>query len=91
MEGRSAESCTFCALVVFRYCLFWTKKPKERPLSDIVGVNVDRSVDRASGGELCCVALIMRDGSAWSLPYTTNEDAGDTAAALRDFLGISQA
>jgi hypothetical protein len=79
------------ALSMTRKALFWTKKPKERPLSDIVGVNVDRSVDRASGVELCCVALIVRDGSAWSLPYTTNEDAANTAAAMRDFLGISQA
>jgi hypothetical protein len=71
-----------------RKLLLWSKKPSERPLSDIVGVNVDRNVDRASGVELCCVVLIMRDGSAWSLPYTDNEDATDTAAAIGDFLGL---
>src|SRR5262245_41892484 len=69
-----------------RKVLLWTKKPRQRSLSDIVGVNVDRNVDRASGVELSCVALVMRDGGAWSLPYTGNEDATDTAAAIRDFL-----
>lgn len=78
-------------LSMIRKILIWAKKPRERPLSDLVGVNVDRNVDRASGVELCCVALVMRDGSAWVLPYTASEDAADTAGAIRDFLDISQA
>src|SRR5262245_687035 len=77
-------------LSMVRKILFWGKKPRQRPLSDIVSVNVDRNVDRASGVELCCVAIVMRDGSAWALPYTASEDATDTAGAIRDFLGISQ-
>ena len=69
--------------------LFWAKKPRERPLADIVGVNVDAGVDRASGVELCNPMLVMRDGSAWALPHTDRKDATETAAAIRDFLGIA--
>ena len=69
--------------------LFWARKPRERPLADIVGVNVDAGVDRASGVELCNPMLVMRDGSAWALPHTDRKDATETAAAIRDFLGIA--
>ena len=69
--------------------LFWAQKPRERPLADIVGVNVDAGIDRASGVELCNPMLVMRDGSAWALPHTNRKDATETAAAIRDFLGIA--
>ncbi len=69
--------------------LFWAKKPRERPLADIVGVNVDAGIDRASGVELCNPMLVMRDGSAWALPHTDRKDATETAAAVRSFLGIA--
>ena len=69
--------------------LFWARKPNERPLTDIVAVNVDANVDRASGVELCSPMLVMRDGSAWALPYTDRTDATETASVVRSFLGIA--
>lgn len=56
--------------VMERKALLWSRKPIERPLADIVAVNIDANVDRASGVELCNPMLIMRDGSAWALPRT---------------------
>ena len=64
--------------------LFWAKKPRERPLADIVGVNVDAGIDRASGVELCNPMLVMRDGSAWALPHTDRKDATDNATNGRE-------
>lgn len=71
--------------------LFWARKPRERLLADIVAVNVDANIDRASGVELCSVMLVMGDGSAWALPHTDRKDATAAADAIRDFLGIPQA
>jgi hypothetical protein len=69
--------------------LFWARKPRERLLADIVGVNVDAGIDRASGVELCNPMLVMRDGSAWALPHTDRKDATETASEIRNFLGIA--
>ena len=74
-----------------RKLLFWARKPIERPLNDIVSVNVDANVDRASGVELCAPMLVMRDGSAWALPYTDRTDATKTASVVGSFLGIAVA
>lgn len=71
-----------------RKLLFWARKPIERSLTDIVSVNVDTNIDRASGVELCSPMLVMRDGSAWALPHTDRADATETASVLRSFLGI---
>jgi hypothetical protein len=75
--------------VMGRKMLLWSRKPIERPIADIVAVNVDASVDRASGVELCCAMLVMRDGSAWALPYTDRKDATETAGVIRSFLSIA--
>ncbi len=74
-----------------RKVLFWSRAPMSRPLADIVSVHVDANVDRASGAELCSPMMVMRDGSAWALPHTDKKDATETAAAIRDFLGIATA
>jgi hypothetical protein len=72
-----------------RKLLFWARKPIERPLDDIVSVNVGANVDRASGVELCAPTLVMRDGSAWRLPHTDRTGATETASVVRSFLGIA--
>lgn len=77
--------------VMVRKFLFWTKRPMERPLSDLSDVSVDANVDRASGVELCRTMLVMQDGSAWALPPMDRKDATESAAAIRDFLGIAEA
>jgi hypothetical protein len=69
--------------------LFWARKPTERPLSDVVGVNVDANVDRTSGIELCATVLVMRDGSGWAMPYTDRKEATEIATAMRSFLNIA--
>jgi hypothetical protein len=74
-----------------RKFMFWARKPMQRPLGDVAGVNVDTNVDRASGVELCSTMLVMRDGSAWALPLTDKKDATEMAGAVRDFLGVAQA
>jgi hypothetical protein len=71
-----------------RKFLFWARKPMERQLSDVTQVNIDANLDRASGVELCSTMLVMRDGSAWALPPTDRKDATETAAAMREFLGV---
>jgi hypothetical protein len=76
--------------VMVRKFLFWSRRPMERPLSDLSEVSVDANVDRASGVELCRTMLVMRDGSAWALPLTDRRDATESAAAIRDFLGIAE-
>jgi hypothetical protein len=72
-----------------RKLLFWARAPIERPLTDIVSVNVNADVDRASGVELCSPMLVMRDGSAWALPHTDRADATETVSSIRSFLGIT--
>jgi hypothetical protein len=74
-----------------RKFMFWARKPMQRRLGDVAGVNVDTNVDRASGVELCSTMLVMRDGSAWALPLTDRKDAAEMAGAVRDFLGVPQA
>ena len=71
-----------------RKLLFWSRKPIERPLSDVARVTLDANVDRASGVELCSTMLVMRDGGAWGFAPTGRKDATEAAAAVRDFLGI---
>ena len=71
-----------------RKLLFWAKKPLERALSDIASIDMEGSVDRASGVELCRPMLVMHDGSAWALPHTGQSDAAETASVLNDFLGL---
>ena len=70
--------------------MWWTRKPVERPLSDVVRVTVDANVNRASGVGLCSTMLVMVDGSAWALPPTDRKDATEAAAAVRDFLGLTK-
>lgn len=72
-----------------RKLLFWARKPIERPLADIASISVDANIDRASGVELCSPMLVMRDGSAWAIRHTDRADATETAAVLRNFLGIA--
>lgn len=72
-----------------RKLLFWAKVPMERPLTDIVSVNVNADVDRASGVELCSPMLVMRDSSAWALPHADRTEATETVSAIRSFLGIT--
>ena len=72
-----------------RKVLLWARKPIERPLADIVSVNVDANVDRASGVELCSPMLVMRDGSAWALPHADRKEATASAESIRGFLGVT--
>jgi hypothetical protein len=72
-----------------RKLLFWARRPIEHPLSDVIQVNVDANVDRASGVELCSTMLVMPDGSAWALPPTDRKDATEAAAAIREFLDVT--
>ena len=74
-----------------RKLLFWARKPLERALSDFVQVTIDANVDRGSGVELCSTMLVMRGGSAWALPPTARKDASESAAAIREFLGLTGA
>ena len=51
-----------------RKMIFWQRKPIEKPLSEVVSVSVDTSVDRASGVEICHTMVIFQAGDAWALP-----------------------
>jgi hypothetical protein len=68
----------------------WTLKPSEVALSDIVEVNVDTAVDRASGVDVCSTMLVMRSGVAWAFPCSNKKEASETAHAIREFLSLRQ-
>jgi len=72
-----------------RKLLVWRLKPVEAPLSDIISINVDTAVDRASGVDVCHTMVVMRTGAGWALAAADKQDAQTMAAALRDFLGLA--
>jgi hypothetical protein len=59
------------------------------PLADLVNVEVDAGMDRASGIEVCNTMLITRAGAAWALPASDKRDAETTAAAMKQYLGLA--
>jgi hypothetical protein len=71
-----------------RKLLFWNLMPAEAPLSDIVDVTVDVTLDRASGVDVCSTMLIMRTGAGWAFPCSDKTDARATADAIREFVGL---
>ena len=71
-----------------RKFLFWPLKPVETPIAEVVGVNVDTAIDRASGVEVCNTMMVMRSGAAWALAATDKQDANAMAAAVRGFLNL---
>jgi hypothetical protein len=74
--------------VMQRKLLFWALKPLEVPLAEVLQIEVDADVDRASGVEICNTMLVTRAGAAWALPAADKKDAQATAAAMREFLGL---
>jgi hypothetical protein len=72
-----------------RKLLFWSLKPAEAPLSEIVDVTIDAAVDRASGVEMCSTMLVMRTGAGWAFPCSDKKDAQTSADAIRAFLGLA--
>lgn len=74
-----------------RKTLFWSHKPLTKPLSDIVDVTIDTAIDRASGVEICHAMLVMRTGDAWAIAENEKKSAQDTAAAIREFVGLKSA
>jgi hypothetical protein len=74
--------------VLRRKFLFWGLKPIEVPITDVLGVNVDAAVDRASGVEICSAMVVMRSGAAWALAASDKKDANAMAAAMREFLNL---
>lgn len=71
-----------------RKLLFFSLKPLEQPLSDIVDVTLDAAIDRASSVEVCHTMLINRAGSGWALAGDDKNDAIATIAAVRAFLAL---
>ncbi|MBI3434564.1 MAG: hypothetical protein HY056_05735 [Proteobacteria bacterium] len=76
--------------VLRRKILFWQRKPRETPLSDIATIAADAHVDPASGADLWSTRLVMRDGAAWTLAAADRNDALASAVTLRDFLGLKE-
>ncbi len=72
-----------------RKFLFWNLKPMVAPLADLVNVEVDAGMDRASGIEVCNTMLITRAGAAWALPASDKRDAETTATAMKQYLGLA--
>ena len=72
-----------------RKFLFWNLKPMVAPLADMVNVEVDAGMDRASGIEVCNTMLITRAGAAWALPAADKRDAEATAVTMKQYLGLA--
>ena len=71
-----------------RSMLMWKRKPLEMPLNEIKGFDVASFKDAASGAELR--KLLMRTRADEAIEVPVEEAAMEqTAAALRDFLGIA--
>jgi hypothetical protein len=73
-----------------RKMLLWALKPIERPLSEVVNVSINTSIDSASGVEICHTMVGIRGGDAWALPTSGKQDAEASAASIRAFLGLSR-
>jgi hypothetical protein len=71
-----------------RKTLMWKRRPREIPLADIKDFSVANFTDRASGAEMRKLVMRTRGDEAIELPV---EEAAieETAAALRDFLGLA--
>jgi hypothetical protein len=74
--------------VMQRKMLFWSLKPAEKVLSEIIDATVDAAVDRASGVEVCHVMLLSRTGEGWALPAKDKGSAQTAAAEIKRFLGL---
>jgi hypothetical protein len=88
----SAFSCTLDKQAgtarIERNTLMWKRRPREIPLADIKDFSVANFKDAASGAELRKLLLRTQADEAIELPV---EEAAieETAAALRDFLGLA--
>jgi hypothetical protein len=71
-----------------RSMLMWKRRPLELPLADIKTFDVATFKDPASGAELRKLVLLTQANEAIEVPvdYTAIEE---TAATLRDFLGLA--
>jgi hypothetical protein len=69
-----------------RKILLWRLKSLETPLSNIVDIRVDTSVDRASGVEICHTMVVMSTGVGWALAGADKEDAQTMTTVAREFL-----
>ena len=77
--------------ILQRKVLFWSLKPAEAPLSDMVDAKVEGAVDRASGVEIFSTTILMRSGFAWLFPAADKVEAETNTAAIRRFLGLTGA
>ncbi len=73
-----------------RKLLFWSLKPVQVPLIDVVDIAVDVGVDRASGVDVCNTMIVTRAGAAWALLAADRKDAEATAVTIRNFLGLKK-
>jgi len=68
--------------------LMWKRRPREIPLTDIKDLSVASFKDAASGAELR--KLLLRTQADEAIELLVEEATIDeTAAALRDFLGLA--
>ena len=74
--------------ILQRKMMFWSRKPIEKPLSEVANIAIDAAVDRASGVEVCHAMLVMRSGEAWALAVNDKKSAEAAAATIREFLGL---
>ena len=71
-----------------RKIAFWGLKPAEAPLSQIADVTSDKAVDRASGVEIWHTMIVLQSGAGWAFPATSEQDAKNNVAAIRQFLKL---
>lgn len=71
-----------------RNMLMWKRRPREMPLADIKNFDVATFKDAASGAELRKLLLRTRADEAIEVPVE-EKSVEETAAALRDFLGLA--
>ncbi len=71
-----------------RSTLMWKRRPRELPLGEIKAFDVAAIKDAASGAELRKLVLRTQAEEAIEVPVASAA-ADETAAALRDFLGLA--
>ena len=68
----------------------WAREPVECPLSALSGARVSTRIDAASQAEICSLTLVMNDGDGWVLAAEDKQHATAAAAAVQEFLGITE-
>ena len=68
--------------------LFWKRAPAHAAFKDVAEVKIEQNHDGASGADIYGTMLVMKSGSAWSVPADDRKQTDAQVAAIRKFIGM---